>query len=221
MNRIFKVVWSKTKNCYVVVSEIAKRSGKCSSSLNKKMIAAFLAAGTVLSVSGSAWAEMSAEEQAAFNALQERVNALDNYIKIYSDGTAASATGTDAIAIGSGASAKNSGAIAIGFGSSVTVDNGVALGASSIASRAAGTVTSYKPYDPSGADHSSDTTGKWISKAGAVSVGSSSTTRQIINVAAGSADTDAVNVAQLKAVKSGDVVDASVETSTSNVPNPR
>ena len=37
MNRIFKVVWSKTKNCYVVVSEIAKRSGKSSSSLNKKV----------------------------------------------------------------------------------------------------------------------------------------------------------------------------------------
>ncbi len=57
MNKIFKIIWSKTKNSYVVVSEIAKRSGKCSSSLNKKLIAAFLAAGTVLSVTGSAWAE--------------------------------------------------------------------------------------------------------------------------------------------------------------------
>ena len=56
MNKIFKVIWSKTKNSYVVVSEIAKHSGKCSSSLNKKLIAAFLAAGTVLSVTGSAWA---------------------------------------------------------------------------------------------------------------------------------------------------------------------
>ena len=56
MNKIFKVVWSKTKNSYVVVSEIAKRNGKCSSSLNKKLIAAFLAAGTVMSVTGSAWA---------------------------------------------------------------------------------------------------------------------------------------------------------------------
>ena len=56
MNKIFKVVWSKTKNSYVVVSEIAKRSGKCSSSLNKKLIAVFLAAGTVMSVTGSAWA---------------------------------------------------------------------------------------------------------------------------------------------------------------------
>ena len=45
MNKIYKIIWSKAKNCYVVVSEIAKRNGKCSSSLNKKIIASFLAAG--------------------------------------------------------------------------------------------------------------------------------------------------------------------------------
>ena len=28
MNRIYKVIWSKVKNCYVVVSELAKRRGK-------------------------------------------------------------------------------------------------------------------------------------------------------------------------------------------------
>ena len=57
MNKIYKVIWSKTRNCYIVVSEYAKRNGKCSSSMNKKLIAAFLAAGTVMSVTGSAWAE--------------------------------------------------------------------------------------------------------------------------------------------------------------------
>ena len=57
MNKIYKVIWSKAKNCYVVASEFAKRNGKSSSSLNKKLIAAMLAAGTVLSVSGNAWAE--------------------------------------------------------------------------------------------------------------------------------------------------------------------
>ena len=56
MNKIYRVIWSKTKNCYVVVSEYAKHNGKCSSTLNKKLIAAFLVAGTVLSVTGSAWA---------------------------------------------------------------------------------------------------------------------------------------------------------------------
>ncbi len=31
MNKIYKVIWSKTKGCYVVVSEIAKREGKAAS----------------------------------------------------------------------------------------------------------------------------------------------------------------------------------------------
>ncbi|MBO5591266.1 MAG: hypothetical protein J5923_08550 [Acidaminococcaceae bacterium] len=47
MNKIYRVIWSKVRNCYVVVSEMAKRNGKCSSSLNKKIIASFLAAGLV------------------------------------------------------------------------------------------------------------------------------------------------------------------------------
>ncbi|WP_288643699.1 YadA-like family protein, partial [uncultured Megasphaera sp.] len=58
--------------------------------------------------------------------------------------------------------------------------------------------------DPSGTDHSGDTTGTWKSTAAAVSVGDASKniTRQITNVAAGTQDTDAVNVAQLKAISS-------------------
>ena len=34
MNRIYKVIWSKTRNCYVAVSEIAKRNGKSCTSVN-------------------------------------------------------------------------------------------------------------------------------------------------------------------------------------------
>ncbi len=51
MNKVYKVIWSKVRNCYMVVSELAKRNGKCSSSLNKKIIAAFLAAGMALTYS--------------------------------------------------------------------------------------------------------------------------------------------------------------------------
>ncbi|WP_440443133.1 ESPR-type extended signal peptide-containing protein, partial [Phascolarctobacterium succinatutens] len=64
-------------------------------------------------------------------------------------------------------------AVAIGNGASVSVEGGVALGVGSVADRA-----------------------------NAVSVGSTGANRQIINVAAGTADTDAVNVSQLKDVKS-------------------
>ena len=34
MNKIYKVIWSKTRNCYVAVSEIAKRNGKSCTSVN-------------------------------------------------------------------------------------------------------------------------------------------------------------------------------------------
>lgn len=87
---------------------------------------------------------------------------------------------------------------ALGGFSVVAAEDGVAIGVLSIANRAAG-VLGYL------AD-TGTTEITWKANAGAVSVGSSSMTRQIINVAAGTNDTDAVNVAQLKkALESIDV----------------
>ena len=106
-------------------------------------------------------------------------------------------------------------AVMIGHNADVQKNGGVALGASSVASIDKDVVG----YDPSGTDHSGDTTGVWKSKAAAVSVGQivkneqgqldaeKTITRQITGVAAGSEDTDAVNVAQLKAISN--TVDAS------------
>lgn len=82
-----------------------------------------------------------------------------------------------------------SNAVAIGNGASVSVEGGVALGVGSVASTAAGAL-GY------GADGKTDAT--WQATKGAVSVGGNGVTRQITNVAAGTEDTDAVNVAQLK-----------------------
>ena len=95
------------------------------------------------------------------------------------------------------AAAKNS--IAMGEGAKASVSDAVALGSGSVASTEKGKIG----YDISGADHSNDTTGVWKSTANAVSVGDASKgiTRQITGVAAGAADTDAVNVAQLKKVE--------------------
>ena len=93
--------------------------------------------------------------------------------------------------------------VSIGHNANVTAAGGVALGSSSVASVDKGVIG----YDASGTDHSNDTTGVWKSTAAAVSVGKEATptsaavTRQITNVAAGSEDTDAVNVAQLKKVE--------------------
>lgn len=80
-------------------------------------------------------------------------------------------------------------AVAIGSGAGVSAEGGVALGVGSVASTAAG-VLGY------GADGKTDAT--WQATKGAVSVGGNGVTRQITNVAAGTEDTDAVNVAQLK-----------------------
>ena len=93
-------------------------------------------------------------------------------------------------------------AVMLGYNTDVTQSGGVALGAEAVASTAAGKAG----YDPATKDASTDTTGTWKSTLAAVSVGDSTDsanvkTRQITNVAAGSADTDAVNVAQLKKVQ--------------------
>ena len=92
-------------------------------------------------------------------------------------------------------------AVAIGNGTTVKAESGVAIGVGSVADREAGSKGAFAP------DIIPDVAvPTWHSTAGAVSVGSSSMTRQIINVAAGTNDTDAVNVAQLKkALESIDV----------------
>ncbi|WP_295234740.1 hypothetical protein, partial [Veillonella sp.] len=129
-------------------------------------------------------------------------------------GTKAKAEGPQTIAIGSQANAKIRSSIAIGDQATTTGDvsmaigaaanasavSSVALGWESVADRAAGSVG----YDPLTGQNSSSTAPTWKSVGGAVSVGQNGQagqlTRQIINVAAGTEDTDAVNVAQLKNV---------------------
>jgi len=95
-------------------------------------------------------------------------------------------------------------AFILGNNASVTVTGGVAIGSSSVADRDKGDGPGYDVLangSYNGPDKDSPT---WTSTAAAVSVGGGTTedgktvTRQIINVAAGSADTDAVNVAQLR-----------------------
>ena len=99
-------------------------------------------------------------------------------------------------ALGSGSKVTKENGTALGTYSSVTVDDGVAIGAISRADRAAGELGYLADTD------TTDIT--WKANKGAVSVGSSAAkfTRQITNVAAGTYDTDAVNVAQLKKVNS-------------------
>lgn len=91
-------------------------------------------------------------------------------------------------------------AVMLGYNTDVIRNGGVALGSESIASVDKG----IAGYDPITKAASTDSSPTWKSTAAAISVGDSTgttvLTRQITNVAAGSEDTDAVNVAQLKRI---------------------
>lgn len=116
------------------------------------------------------------------------------------------------IVLGSADSAMTTGvtdAVSIGHNADVTEAGGVALGSQSKASTAAGAAG----YDPSTRALSQDTSSTWKATAAAVSVGDGTTvTRQLTSVAAGTNDTDAVNVAQLKQA----VLSAGTGTDTRN-----
>ena len=134
----------------------------------------------------------------------QRGLALGNYLTVKGEeavavGTNASATADWAIAMGKNSKAEKETAMAFGYDSHAKVSGGVALGSWSVADTAAG----VSGYDPSTKAASTDTSAAWKSTVGAVSVGDASKgiTRQITGVAAGAADTDAVNVAQLKKVE--------------------
>ena len=112
------------------------------------------------------------------------------------------ATVEKALAYGANAQALATNSIAIGADSQANVDKGIAIGAGSKANVAFG-VAGYNPntetivrtdtYAPTAAN-------TWSGTWGAASVGDGTNTRQITGIAAGKADTDAVNVAQLKSV---------------------
>ena len=130
---------------------------------------------------------------------------LSKYISIKSDlaGNKSNkgAEATDSMAIGPDASTTTAATkgTALGTGATVTVANGVAVGSQSKASTASG-VAGYNVND-SRTDKYGALAGKALtSTLGAFAVGNETNTRQITGVAAGTADTDAVNVAQLKSV---------------------
>ena len=130
-------------------------------------------------------------------------NTASNVIGTTIIGTNRKATGThNSIIIGSATketetTASNS--VAIGNDANVTVDGGIALGANSVSSR--DLTKEASGYDWSTGTASSDTSSTWKPTNAAVSIGDGTTvTRRITSLAAGSEDTDAVNVAQLKRV---------------------
>ena len=202
MNRIYKVIYSKARQCAIVVSELAKSSHKNSrkgaSHTGTPALARILAAALV--VGAVTWGGVPEVSWAADNTT-------------VTDNNGNEVTNTD--------SKKD-------INANATVDGGVALGSDSVASTEAGKTG----YDALGKKHNNSDTdySAWVSTDAAVSVGGADreveydvldkdgkpvidkttgktkqekqivkSTRQITNLAAGTEDTDAVNVAQMKA----------------------
>ena len=110
------------------------------------------------------------------------------------DGSEGSGT-NGSVAIGHGATVFSGAwdALALGKNAQVSVESGLALGRGSVADRATGNGNAYLRNEKTGRE--------WVSTDGVVSFGSEQVSRQLTGIAAGSEDTDAVNVAQLKALK--------------------
>ena len=131
-----------------------------------------LAAGVGASAAGAdATAVGAGAHASATGSAALGAGAVANAANATSIGVLATAGGLNATAIGAYSAVSGDGSIALGYSASASADNAVALGPNSQADRA-----------------------------NTVSVGSGGNERQIANVAAGTADTDAVNVAQLNTV---------------------
>lgn len=102
MNKIYKVVWNKARNCYVVVSEFAKNHSTSSVTKKKVSIAAILAAGML-----SGFSPM----------VSSAANNTGDSIGIVIDGDGNTVSSSNSVTLGNGISSLGGANVAIGFGS--------------------------------------------------------------------------------------------------------
>ena len=148
MNKIFKVIWSKSKQCYVVVSEMAKnKTGK------KKIIVASILAALAIQTAGVIDVAAAEGDQPSSAIADGRVTngktnglAIGNFassesnqsiaIGYYSVATAAEMNpALPATAVGAGAQARGLSTVALGLSAQATSGKSTALGSKSIASQ--------------------------------------------------------------------------------------
>ena len=134
MNRIYKVIWSKVRNAYVVVSELAKSHGKDKSerissrqgraALENGLLTVCMAGGLLLGTVQPVWAGNSVDEGTASgtHALAVGSTSIATGEEAVAVGSS-QATADYTIAIGDGAVAMSSGEIAIGKGAGNAADN--------------------------------------------------------------------------------------------------
>lgn len=160
-------------------------------------------------VGNTSWA--TSEDSVAIgsyvNSKPNGIEGVENGQQSVSIGYRVQATGNMAIAQGSFAQATGDYSTAMGAYTAARASFGVALGTNSESTRESGKSTGVSGYVPEGTTISDEekSSATWTSTMGEASVGytkddNTEETRQVTHVAAGSQDTDAVNVAQLKAV---------------------
>ena len=175
MNKIFKVIWSKSKQCYVVVSEMAKnKTGK------KKIVVASILAALAIQTAGVIDVAAAAGDQPSTAIANGRVAsgktnglAIGNFassnshqsiaIGYYSVATAAEANpALPATAVGAGANATGQSTVALGLSAQATSGSATALGAKSVASEDAAVAVG----------HGAQATGGYASALGADAIAS-------------------------------------------------
>ena len=116
MNRQYKVIWSKVKHCYIVVSELVKRNGKSSSVKSKsgqKIGVTLAVLALCFGISGySLAADLTEDQQAVYDAVIAKLQLGEG----------------PGVAIGENSSTKKGTSVAIGKGASTTADNAVVIG---------------------------------------------------------------------------------------------
>ena len=125
-------------------------------------------------------------------------SSLASGLNAIASGYKSAASGENAAAYGNTAKAVGKNSLALGANTQATVEGGVALGAGSIANTVAG--AGYNPNTGRSNTYTPTLSNAMTSTWAAVSIGDGTNTRQLTGLAAGTNDTDAVNVAQLKSM---------------------
>ena len=229
MNRIYKVIWSKIKNCYVVASELAKRQSKSGNHLAGSVVRGALAGAIFVSLTAGICSPVWAYKAGSGSPS----DGTDPWAAVFSvaigdTGTppggseeSTKALGLASVAIGFGAnvSSGSTGGISVGADSVTSNEYGIAFGRVAVANgkqsiaigsgtgTADGANASGIQSIVLGASASATQTGavaigygSTAKEANVVSFGNGTTNRRLVNIDPGQADTDAVNVAQLNNV---------------------
>ena len=130
-------------------------------------------------------------------------------LKAITTGYLSAASGENAAAYGNTAKAAGKNSLALGANTQATVEGGVALGAGSIANTVAG--AGYNPNTGRTNTFTGLSGNALTSTWAAVSIGDGTNTRQLTGLAAGTNNTDAVNVAQLKSMNLAFTADGSTQ----------